>query len=251
MNERQSESVTAVAWQWRHREAHQGAPWSQWKIVGDHIDNFRKLFAGQMVGDPAKAAVEIRPLYTRTPSQPAASGGVNGAAATPPSPAASGNVCCYCDAPLSCAACGREQPSDGAPAQGTVGPTAGQLAVLVGYLEDNSNRLTRALDNPSWAPKRSHAEGDRNAFLAAANTLDQALRCTQSPLSRPPHLTVWPSRETFLGYRDANGYEMHCEHLKCPREEDCRKGCSCPTLVSRPERRDPDVIKEGKAKWPY
>lgn len=51
-------------------------------------------------------------------------------------------------------------------------------------------------------------------------------------------LTVWPSSGTFLGYRDANGNEMHCRHITCPHEIDCRKGCSCPTAVPRPHRQE-------------
>lgn len=45
-------------------------------------------------------------------------------------------------------------------------------------------------------------------------------------------LTVWPSTGSFLGYRDASGNEMHCRHMTCPHEIDCRKRCICPTAVT-------------------
>lgn len=34
---------------------------------------------------------------------------------------------------------------------------------------------------------------------------------------------------TFLGYRDADGNEMHCAHARCISPEMCKGGCKCPT----------------------
>jgi len=87
----------------------------------------------------------------------------------------------------------------GAPAQ--CAPSLEQLTVLARYLESQSDRLTKALDNPSWTPRRSHVEGDRNAFLAAANTLDQALRSSVTSTDR------WTAQD--IAEAKAEAKELH------------------------------------------
>ena len=52
-----------VDWHWRHKDPHEGAPWSDWKRIRGTISEFRELWKDNMVGNPAKVSVELRPLY--------------------------------------------------------------------------------------------------------------------------------------------------------------------------------------------
>jgi hypothetical protein len=51
-----------------------------------------------------------------------------------------------------------------------------QMLELADYLQGHADRLTGLLDREEWTAKRSHIEGDRNAFVSAANTARQLAR---------------------------------------------------------------------------
>jgi hypothetical protein len=46
-----------------------------------------------------------------------------------------------------------------------------EMLVTADYLKKTSDRLTMVLSQESWTPRRSHTEGDRNAFVSAEHTL--------------------------------------------------------------------------------
>ncbi len=61
------------------------------------------------------------------------------------------------------------------------------LIAVADYLEDHAKRLTGLLARNEWTPRRSHVEGNRNAFVAAENSIRHLA------LSRP---TCAPTEKT-------------------------------------------------------